>query len=171
MFLSEFLRCAKDPNHYAESKLFISDPNLNLSVWMTLHYYLGWLHPNIAPFSRAPSKYCPLQPGSVQILPPSAGLRPNIAPFSRQRQICFWLFQSSLSCDSEVWQPPLTAHQRPPAQRHHAPHQDHPIWSGNTHALFLSCVVDPDPNWIRIQELSGYRSVFQIWIRIHTGYK
>ena len=29
-------------------------------------------------------------------------------------------------------------------------------------------VVDPDPYWIRIQELPGSESVFGIWIRIHT---
>ena len=30
-------------------------------------------------------------------------------------------------------------------------------------------VVDPDPNWIRIQDLCGSGSVFRIRIRIHTG--
>ena len=32
----------------------------------------------------------------------------------------------------------------------------------------VSSVVDPDPYWIRIQELPGSRSVFGIRIRIHT---
>ena len=35
--------------------------------------------------------------------------------------------------------------------------------------LVISIVVDTDPNWIRIKELCGSRSIFRIRIRIRAG--
>ena len=41
-------------------------------------------------------------------------------------------------------------------------------WAHNLNIVQIS-VVDPDPNWILIQELRTSGSVFRIRIRIHTG--
>lgn len=41
-------------------------------------------------------------------------------------------------------------------------------WIISTHATALSSGVDPDPNWILIQQQCGFGSVIPIWNRIYT---
>ena len=122
----------------------------------------------------APSKYCPFQPGSVQILPPSAGLRPNIAPFSRApSKYC------PLQPGSAQILPPSAGRDKfvfdcfslpspviPKYGSLHSPLTNDPLLSGTTprtktirydqatHTLYFSLV-----SWIRIQIESVFRNL------------